>query len=53
MQSLDTGNAYAAALTETARLLREEALLQEAIADLAREDTEHPGTVPRPPLTEP
>ncbi|MEV4256248.1 hypothetical protein AB0J52_24070 [Spirillospora sp. NPDC049652] len=55
MQSLDTGGAYAAALTETARLLREDALLREAIADLAADDAEHhhPGAAPRPPLTDP
>lgn len=46
MPTLDAEDDYAAALSETARLLREEALLCEAIADLAARDSECAGTGP-------
>lgn len=49
MRTLDAEDAYAAALSETARLLREDALLHEAIADLTGDDAEHTGTATRPP----
>ncbi|MFC4908220.1 hypothetical protein [Actinomadura gamaensis] len=53
MPTLDAGDAYAAALSETARLLMEEALLREAIADLTADDAECAGTGPPRPRPEP
>ncbi|WP_026413237.1 hypothetical protein [Actinomadura oligospora] len=54
MPTLDADDAYAAALSETARLLREEALLNEALADLTGENAEpgHPGYVELPDRSE-
>ncbi|MEV5571715.1 hypothetical protein AB0L06_16815 [Spirillospora sp. NPDC052269] len=53
MPILDAEDAYAAALSETARLLREDALLHEALADLAGDDAEYAPIGPRRPRADP